>query len=479
MGFFDFLKPKNKIKNNISPTQAFVSGDDFPIIDVTDNELKLSAVFSAITTISSTMSKIPFFIINTNTKERIYDPNINRLINLSPNGIMNAKKMNELIMIWTLIDGEAFVVPVRKDRSLEIIKRIPYKKSDVTKRINKETYEMYYDIVCKDGKTRTYSANEVEHYMAFTIDGIDGISPLDYAQKTVEAGLGQDEYNSSTIRQGTRPTEYITVATDLGYREQDCFVGTDEKGNPIHEKMLPQEFLRRQFNKGKKNGTLVLDKGMTYNTIQPLTPEQMQFVTSKDVTVQDIARFFRMGSCMFKLGVGKQSYNTNEQGQICYINEAIAPYLRDWEQELTLKLLTAEQRAKGWQIKGNLNAELRGDTAARLSWYKGMHEMGVYDINEIRDYEDLSGIGELGDVRTIGPNAVPLEKAVNGETAGQATPNPISEENSVENKIGNQSDWTMDGVIKILELLNVAGEGNKGNALQDGNKTNTYNNETA
>ena len=88
--------------------------------------------------------------------------------------------------------------------------------------------------------------------------------------------------------------------------------------------------------------------------------------------------------------------------------------------------MTEEQRAKGWQIKGNPNAELRGDTEARLAWYKGMKEMGVYNINEIRDYEDLSGIGEDGDVRTIGPNAVPLERAINGETAADVTPNNVN-----------------------------------------------------
>lgn len=424
MGFFDFLKPKKKIKNKLSPNQAFVMGDDFYPIDATNNELKLSAVYAAITTISSTMSKIPFFIIDTKTKERKSDDNIYRLLNSSPNGVMNASTMNGLIMNWVLMDGEAFVVPVRKPRSTEIIKRIPYATSDVTKKINKDTYELVYDIHCKDGITRTYAANEVEHYTAFSIDGINGISPLEYARQTVQTGLNQDEFNRYFYEKGGRPSDYLSYETDLSMKKIE--VGKDEDGKPIYATY--KDKIREEWDKGKRKGqwTAILDNGAKYNTVEQITPEQMQFVTSKDITVQDIARFFRMGSCMFKLGVGKQSYSTNEQGQICYINETIAPFLRQWEQELTLKLLTGEQRRQGWQIKGNLNAELRGDTAARLAWYKGMREMGVYNINEVRDYEDLSSIGENGDVRTIGPNAVPLERAINGESAANVTPNNVN-----------------------------------------------------
>lgn len=436
MGIFSWLKPKrNKTANSIVPLQSFVYGDDYFPYFSNNDELKLAAVNAAITTISSTMSKIPFFIINIKTKKRIPDPNIYKLLNLAPNKIMNAAIMHGMIMNWLLIDGEAYVLPIRKPRSNEIIRRIPFRKYDVTKKYDNDNYEAYYEITLPNRKKELYRADDVEHYMAFTLDGVNGIAPLDYAQHTIQSGLSQDKYNEETYQNGCRPSDYLTVATDLGYDLKDYPIGTDDKGNVVTEKKSPKEIIRYEWYKAKKagHGTAVLDKGMTYHTVEQITPEQMQFVTSKEVTVQDIARFFRMGSCMHKLGVGKQTYSTNEQGQIDYINETILPFLRQWEQELTLKLLTEEQRAKGWQIKGNPNAELRGDTASRLNWYTGMKEMGVYSINEIRNYEDLSGIGEDGDVRTIGPNAVPLERAINGDTAADVTPNNVNDKKEKSN----------------------------------------------
>lgn len=436
-------KTKKKVKNSATSERSFVLGDDFFPIDATNNELKLSAVYAAITTISSTMSKIPFFIINSKTKERIYDPNIYNLLNDAPNGRMNASDMDEMLAKWILIDGEAFVLPVHRPRSNEIIKRIPFRKFDVSKKLDNVNYETYYDITFPDNHKELHNANEVEHYVWETDNGIDGISPLDYAQNAIQSGLNQDEFNRYFYEKGGRPSDYLSYDTDLSMKEKEVTIGTDENGNPIKVKKSYKDIIRDEWDKGKRKGqwTAVLDNGAKYNTVEQITPEQMQFVTSKEVTVQDIARFFRMSSCMFKLGVGKQTYSTNEQGQICYISETIAPILRKWEKELTLKLLTFEQRALGWQIKGNLNAELRGDTAARLAWYKGMHEMGVYNINEIRDYEDLSSIGEDGDVRTIGPNAVPLERAINGESAAAVTPNNVNGE-EIDNN--NENDEERD-----------------------------------
>ena len=436
MGLLDFIKSKikpkkRKVRNSITPPRSFVLGDDFYRIDATNNELKLSAVYAAITTISSTMSKIPFFIIDSKIKKRKYISNIDKLLNDVPNSRYNACVMNEMITKWILIDGEAFVLPIRRYRSNEIEKRIPFRKYDVTIKLDNKNYETYYELTFPDKHKELHSAGEVEHYVWETYDGVSGISPLDHARNIIQSGLNQDRYNQHVFQAGCRPKDYIKIDADLPYDSVKYFVGVDEKGNPVEEIIPRREAIRREWEK-TGGRTAILDKGGSYNTITPISPEQMQFVTSKDVTAQDVARFFHMGSCMFKLGVGKQTYNTNEQGQICYINETILPILRQWEKELTLKLLTSEQREQGWEIKCNINAELRGDTSARLAWYKGMHEMGVYNINEIRDYEDLSSIGDDGDIRTIGPNAVPLERAINGESAAEVTPNNVNGEDPIE-----------------------------------------------
>ncbi len=69
---------------------------------------------------------------------------------------------------------------------------------------------------------------------------------------------------------------------------------------------------------------------------------------------------------------------------------------------------------------------MRGDSTTRANFYDKMRSMGVYNINEIRALEDMPSIGEKGETRLIGANSVPLERLLNGESAGSATPNDLT-----------------------------------------------------
>src|SRR5690606_39601678 len=59
-----------------------------------------------------------------------------------------------------------------------------------------------------------------------------------------------------------------------------------------------------------------------------------------------------------------------EQLMIGFVQWTIGPWVKCWEEELNRKLLTEEERDNGFFIKFNLNAILRGDMAARASFYE-------------------------------------------------------------------------------------------------------------
>lgn len=428
MGFFDRFKRKNKINNSVVFTKSdvpFILGESN--IQET-NAMKLSAVYAAISTISTTMSKIPFWVIDRNTKEHIEDENLYNLLNVQPNRNMNASIMHKMLWTWILTYGEAFVLPIRRFRSTEVVERIPIDPRNVSVTKTPEG-NVYYNVSYDDKSNIVLRPDELEHMMNMTIDGISGISPLEYARNTVQVGLNQEKFAQAFYENYGRPLDYLKTQSDLSQKKTKKKI-TNAKGETVEVEVSLKDAMREEWIKAhtgdNKFKTAILDNGLEYGTVAQITPEQMQFVSSKEVNVQDIARFYDMSSCMFKLGVGNQNYSTNEQGQICYINETIAGRLRQWEQELTLKLLTDEQRRKGWVIKGNLNAELRGDSNARATYYQTMIQNGVYTINHVLELEDEPSIGENGDVHFIGPNYTPIETLINGTTVAEATPNPIS-----------------------------------------------------
>lgn len=435
MGLLSWLgispkEKKNRIKNQYDGT-AF---HDELILQMERNSretdgMKLSAVYCAISTISDTMSKIPFNVINRFTKEKIDSPELYYLLNIQPNNKMNAGIMNKLLWTWVLTEGEGYCLPVREYRSTRLQQLIPVSPSAVSKFIDSDN-KLWYTISLPGRNKQVFRYDEILHLKAMSNDGINGISPLEYAKNTIQAGLNQESYNKAFYENFARPADYLKTPADLSSKKiKRTILDENGKEKTIEESLKDQ--VRKEWERAhtgeNRFKTAVLDNSLEYVTVPQITPEQMQFVSSKEVNVEDIARFFNMASCSFKLGIGKQSYSTNEQGQICYVTETIVPKLRQWEQELTLKLLTEDQRRNGWVIRGNLNAELRGDSTTRANFYDKMRSMGVYNINEIRALEDMPSIGEKGETRLIGANSIPLERLLQGETAGSATPNDLDQ----------------------------------------------------
>ena len=109
MGLFGGKKLNRKVQNVTSfgnePAEKFL----IAIQKEVENEaLKLSAVYSAISTISNTMSKIPFSVINRFTKEEIKEANLYNILNLQPTPTMNASDFYKMLATWTLYEGENY-----------------------------------------------------------------------------------------------------------------------------------------------------------------------------------------------------------------------------------------------------------------------------------------------------------------------------------------------------------------------------------
>jgi len=86
-----------------------------------------------------------------------------------------------------------------------------------------------------------------------------------------------------------------------------------------------------------------------------------------------------------------------EQMMIAFVTFTLAGWAEAAEQEMDAKLLTDAERAAGYYFKFNLNAILRGDTAARMAMYKAMIDDGWGNRNEVRLLEDMNPADGLDD----------------------------------------------------------------------------------
>ncbi len=144
----------------------------------------------------------------------------------------------------------------------------------------------------------------------------------------------------------------------------------------------------------------------TPSTAISVNNSDAQFVESKAISIADIARF--TGVPLYLLYSGKESYESNQANGTEYVKYAIQPSVVQYEEEDSLKLLTASERASGLWLPRNMMAELRGDSITRKDWYRGMREIGAMSVNEIRALEDMPDVVG-GDGHYASSNYVPLE----------------------------------------------------------------------
>ena len=237
---------------------------------------------------------------------------------------------------------------------------------------------------------RKFRSWDILHLKAYTIDGINGVSVLTRAAEVVEIAKSAQTYERKLYTNNAKPSGVLTYPTKLDKEAKD---------------KIRSEWAKIHAGADNAFKIAVLDLGIQYQQIG-MTNADAQFIESKNISVEDIARFFMVP--LHKIMSGKQSYQSNEQNSIEYVVGTLHPIVEQYEEEFTYKLLFESELNKGYEVKANLNAELRGDAKTRGIWYKNMREAGAYSVDDIRGLEDLPPVPG-GSTRLASLNYVPLE----------------------------------------------------------------------
>lgn len=383
-----------------------VFGSDFSgnVAMSRDKAMKISTVNRCVEVLSTSMAVLPVYITNRLTHERIPDHALGRILWERPNEDMTPFDYARLQMNNQILRGNAYAWNVRDPRTAAILERIPL-PPDFVRLVQEPDGRIWYSYTDPvSGDLYRLDREDVTHYKGYSTDGLNGQSVLSRAAVTLETSEAADRYERAIYQNGGRPSGVLTTDTDLSNRGVPI---KDKDGNVVG--MIPgKEHLRQEWerlHRGPDNALrlAVLDNGLKYQPIS-MTGADLQFVENKDVRVADVCRFF--GVPLHLVYAGKESYASNEQNGIEYVNYTLLGYVRQWNQEDTYKLLFPSNRQKGQAIKRELKVFLQGDTAAQANWLRTMREIGAYNANEVRAEDDRPRIPG-GDVYGVGPNLLP------------------------------------------------------------------------
>ena len=362
---------------------------------------KLSVVDACMEILSNSVGKLPNFVMDNTTRERVQHPLLHQL-NVRPNEAMTPFIRKKVLENSRNEGGNGYDWIIRDPRSGLPKELIPvpwwlvHPWRDTGGRV---WYTVTHPVT---GTPITVPNEDMCHYKSTTRNGLVGISPLQRASEVISTARAAQQYELNYYQNGGQPAGVLKTESDLGKST------IDDPQNP-GKKITRKDAMRREWERiysGPTNShrIAILDLGLDYKPLAA-SNKDAQFVESKEVSVKDIARFF--GVPLYKLNEGKQAYGSNEQNAIEYVVSTLHPIITQYEEEQTYKLLTDTELKKGLEIRINLMAELKGDTASRAAWYSNGRTNGWFNVNDIRALEDLPDV-EGGEEYQASLNYVPL-----------------------------------------------------------------------
>ena len=382
-----FIPPKTQ-KRDLSLNTIFPDANVFD----TDKALTLTAVWCAIRLLAESVSSLPISVYTKqangdkleDTKSPIY-----KLVKFKPNYYQNKITFFEFIMLSICTEGNSYVQIVRNNSGTPV-QLICLDPSNVTVVVNNN--ELFYQV---DGGA-VLDSSDMLHFKTITDDGVTGLSPIDQCAKALNWGVSLETFGETFFSNGAKPSSILQ---------------TDRALSDTALQRLKTSFNSNYGKLKNSNSTIVLEEGLTFKPIS-ISPEQAQFLSSRQFSIEEVARIFNVPPHMLK-DLSKSSFNNIEMQSQEFVTYTLMPYLTRIEQEMNLKLFRTNELGKTF-VEFNVNGLLRGDVKSRTEAYKTAITNGYMSINEVRQKENMNSI-EGGDKHFMQMNMTTIDKV--GEDA--------------------------------------------------------------
>ena len=273
--------------------------------------------------------------------------------------------------------------------------------------------DVYYRYTTPTG-TVTFSSEEVLHFRShYTEDGITGISVRDQLNATLRGNIKAQEFINKTIESGMTAKSVLNYTGSL---------------NDANVQALVKEVTK--YAKGEMK-----DKGIDNIVPMPvgfsLTPLNLkladsQFLELRQYSALQIASAF--GVKPYQVGdYTKSSYASAEAQQLSFLIDTLLFIVKQYEEELTYKLLTDDEVAKGYHIKFNVAVILRADQKTQIETLRSAVSGFLMTPNEARERIDLPA-KEGGDQLIGNGSTIPITEVGAQWKQQNATEEPDEED---------------------------------------------------
>lgn len=329
---------------------------------------KLSTVYRCMNILSDDIAALPFQQFerlergSRRVKPDGNSRNVAYLIEIEPNRWQTPFVFKKRLILDLLSMGNAYVW-----RPVSAYPELYHLEADKVRPVFDKQGNRFFQVRFENGALRNIPDPEMLHLMINPDKrGLFGRSVLGYANDTLNRQMGANSSRNILMGNGLLPTAILKVNGTIG----------EEARQKVKESYLD----------AAQDGVMVQDNAIVDFKQVTMNATDVQFLESIQATETEIANYF--GMPQYKLNLGKQSYQSNEQQQLDYLGTTLNPYLIQFEQSARLKWLATEEQDAGF-FRFERKAIMQLDTKTQAEFLHIQIMDGVYSPNEARAINDL------------------------------------------------------------------------------------------
>ena len=288
--------------------------------------------------------------------------------------------------------------------------------------------DIYY-LYSAGGKNYKFGSEEILHFKSSnSLDGITGISVQNQLKATIGGSVKSQQMVNKMYESGFTAKAVLQYTGSLSDENTKSFIAGIES------------YAKGELRDDGVENIIPIPLGSTLTPLNVKLADN-QFIEVKQYTSGQIAAAFGIKPYQYN-DLTKSSYASAEAQQLSFYVDTLLYIIKQYEEELSYKLLTDREVSQGYHFKFNVAVILRADLATQIKTLSQGVANFIYTPNEARAMLDLEA--KPGGDKLLGNGAsIPVEYAgtqyiKNPETPPEETPPEDPDENNEEG--GNENE---------------------------------------
>lgn len=364
-----------------------------------ESELSEATYFACMKLLCESVGKLPLKLLRRNDRNGIETARKHPLfyiIRNRPNPYMTSTAFWSTVELNRNHHGNAYVwiQGAGKDLKLWIL---PSEKVQVwydDAKILADQPDLYY-MYSAGGKLYRFGSEEVLHFRSSnSLDGVVGVSVRDQLRSTIRGGIKSQKMLNKLYDSG------FTAKAVLNY------TGSLSDANVKELVRMTEAYGKGELADEGVENIIPIPIGFKLDPIN-IKLSDSQFIETKQYTALQIASAF--GIKPHQVGdYTKSSYASAEAQQLSFYVDTLLYIIKQYEEEISYKLLSSAETDNGYYFKFNISVILRADLATQINTLSTGVANFIYTPNEARAMLDL-GSKEGGDQLIGNGSTIPVQ----------------------------------------------------------------------